>query len=418
MPIFALIDGNSFYCSAEQAFAPELRSKPLVVLSNNDGCAIARSPEAKAMGVKMGEPWHLFRKLPEGRAVAWRSSNYALYGDMSRRVYDVLTERVPAVEPYSIDEMFLDLTGIADLDRFCRALRREVRQLAKIPTCIGIGPTKTLAKLANRIAKNTPALGGVCDLRCPADRAGHFTVLPVAAVWGIGGRAAAKLAAVGIETIADFVSHDPQAVRDMLTVTGGRVHAELRGVSCLPLSLMAPTRQGIAVTRTFGGLVETWRDLREAVTSYTARAAEKLRGEGLEAGHLAVFAHTNPHNGDPWYSAQRAAEIEPTADTGALIGEADRLLRAVWRPGFRYFKAGVMLHDLTPAGQQPGLFATRDKAKSAAAMAALDAINARFGRETLRIASTGAARPWRARQQQLSPRYTTRAAEMLTGRAF
>ncbi|MDD2794654.1 Y-family DNA polymerase [Acidocella sp.] len=418
MPTFALIDGNSFYCSAEQAFAPELRSKPLVVLSNNDGCAIARSPEAKAMGVKMGEPWHLFRKLPDGRAVAWRSSNYALYGDMSRRVYDVLTERVPAVEPYSIDEMFLDLTGIADLDRFCRALRREVRQLAKIPTCIGIGPTKTLAKLANRIAKNTPALGGVCDLRCPADRAGHFTVLPVADVWGIGGRAAAKLAAVGIETIADFVSHDPQAVRDMLTVTGGRVHAELRGVSCLPLSLMAPTRQGIAVTRTFGGLVETWRDLREAITNYTARAAEKLRGEGLEAGHLAVFAHTNPHNGDPWYSGQRAAEIEPTADTGALIGEAVRLLRAVWRPGFRYFKAGVMLHDLAPAGQQPGLFATRDKAKSAAAMAALDAINARFGRETLRIASTGAARPWRARQQQLSPRYTTRADEMLIGRAF
>ena len=294
MPTFALIDGNSFYCSAEQAFAPALRSKPLVVLSNNDGCAIARSPEAKALGVKMGEPWHLFRKRPESQAVAWRSSNYALYGDMSRRVYDVLIERVPAVEPYSIDEMFLDLTGISDLDRFCRELRRDVRQLAKIPTCIGIGPTKTLAKLANRIAKNTPALGGVCDLRCPAERVGYFAVLPVADVWGIGGRAAAKLAAVGIETIADFVSHDPQAVRDLLTVTGARVHAELRGVSCLPLSLMAPARQGIAVTRTFGNLIETWQALREAVTSYTARAAEKLRGEELEAGQLSLIHISEP----------------------------------------------------------------------------------------------------------------------------
>ena len=243
-------------------------------------------------------------------------------------------------------------------------------------------------------------------------------MLPVADVWGIGNRAAAKLVAAGIETIADFVSHDPQAVRDILTVTGARVHAELRGISCLPLSLMAPTRQGIAVTRTFGSLIEKWQGLREALTSYTARAAEKLRAEGLEAGQIAVFAHTNPHNGDPWYSAQRAAEIEPTADTGALIGEAVRLLRAVWRPGFRYFKAGVMLNDLTPAGQQPMLFATRDKVKSAAAMAAMDAINARFGRETMRMASTGTARPWRARQQQLSPRYTTRADEILIGRAF
>ena len=216
MPIFALIDGNSFYCSAEQAFAPELREKPLVVLSNNDGCAIARTPQAKAIGIKMGEPWHLFSRKPEAKAVHWRSSNYALYGDMSRRVYDVLAARVPAVEPYSIDEMFLDLTGIAGLVEFCRALRRDVRQIAKIPTCVGIGPSKTLAKLANRIAKNTPSLEGVCDLRCPADRAAWFPRLPVANVWGIGSQAAAKLAAKGIETIADFVACDAQAVRDLL----------------------------------------------------------------------------------------------------------------------------------------------------------------------------------------------------------
>lgn len=418
MPTFGLIDGNSFYCSAEQAFAPDLRSRPLVVLSNNDGCAIARTAEAKALGIRMGEPWHLFRKRPESKRVEWRSSNYALYGDMSRRVYEVLTERVPQVEPYSIDEMFLDLEGIPDTERFCRELRRDVRQIAKIPTCVGIGPTRTLAKLANKIAKQDPALGGVCDLRDPDVRARQFARLPIGEVWGIGGQAGAKLVAVGIETIADFVRLDPRAVRDMLTVTGARVQTELRGACCLPLSLMAPPRKGIAVSRTFGRLIETPAALREAICTYTARAAEKLRAEGLEAGQIAVFVHTNPHNGDPWYSAQRQAQIEPTADTGMLIGEAIRLLRAVWRPGCRYFKAGVMLQDLGPARRQTVLFATHDREKSAAAMKAMDAVNARFGRGTLRIASAAATPAWGTRRQNLSPRYTTQASEMLVAHSF
>ncbi len=418
MPTFGLIDGNSFYCSAEQAFAPELRSRPLVVLSNNDGCAIARTPEAKALGIKMGEPWHLFRNRPESRAVEWRSSNYALYGDMSRRVYDVLTERVPQVEPYSIDEMFLDLDGIPDLERFCRDLRRDVRQIAKIPTCVGIGPTKTIAKLANKVAKKETALSGVCDLRDPELRARHYERLPVDEVWGIGGQAGAKLAAAGIATIVDFVRADPRAVRDMLTVTGARVQTELRGASCLPLSLMAPARKGIAVSRSFGHMIDKPAELREAICTFAARAAEKLRAEGLEAGQIAVFTHTNPHNGDPWYSAQRQAKIEPTADTGLLIGEAIRLLRAVWRPGYRYFKAGVMLQDLAPARRQAVLFATFDREKSAATMKVMDAINARFGRGTLRIASTATTPSWGARRQNLSPRYTTQAGEMLVANSF
>ncbi|UNC15911.1 Y-family DNA polymerase [Acidiphilium multivorum] len=418
MPTFGLIDGNSFYCSAEQAFAPGLRSRPLVVLSNNDGCAIARTVEAKALGIRMGEPWHLFRRRPESKDVEWRSSNYALYGDMSRRVYDVLIERVPQVEPYSIDEMFLDLEGIPDLDRFCRDLRRDVRQIAKIPTCVGIGPTKTIAKLANRIAKKDPALGSVCDLRDPDIRAHHYARLGIAEVWGIGGQAGAKLTAAGIATIADFVRADPRVVRDMLTVTGARVQTELRGASCLPLSLMPPPRKGIAVSRSFGHMIDDPLQLREAICTFAARAAEKLRAEGLEAGQVAVFAHTNPHNGDPWYSAQRQARIEPTADTGLLIGEAVRLMRAVWRPGFRYFKAGVMLQDLEPARRQAVLFATFDREKSAAAMKAMDTVNARFGRGTLRIASTAATPGWGTRRQNLSPRYTTQAGEMLIAHSF
>ena len=418
MPVFGLIDGNSFYCSAERAFAPELRGIPLVVLSNNDGCAIARTAEAKAIGIKMGEPWHLALRRPECKPVEWRSSNYPLYGDMSRRMYEVLAANVPQVEPYSIDEMFLDLTGLPDIEGFCRRLRDEVRQVAKIPTCVGIGPTKTIAKLANRIAKDDFALGGVCDLRDEAERAAWYNELPVSMVWGIGGKTVEKLNRLGITSIADFVALEPQQVRDILTVTGARVQAELRGQSCLPLTLMPPPRQAIAVTRSFGRQVTSWGELREAVATFATRAAEKLRGEGLEAGHLSVFAHTNPHNGDDWYSGSRAAQIEPTADTLALIGEAGRLLRAFWRPGFRYFKAGIMLGDLAPAQQQGGMFSTRDAVKSTRAMAALDAVNVRFGSGTLRPAATGMIKVWAGRQARHSPRYTTRAEEMLIAKAF
>jgi DNA polymerase V len=418
MPVFGLIDGNSFYCSAERAFAPELRSIPLVVLSNNDGCAIARTPEAKALGIKMGEPWHLAQRRPECTTVEWRSSNYPLYGDMSRRMYEVLTANVPEVEPYSIDEMFLDLTGLPELETFCRRLRDEVRRLAKIPTCVGIGPTKTIAKLANRIAKDDFTLRGVCDLRDEAARAIWYDELPISMVWGIGGKTVEKLNRLGISSIADFVRLEPELVRELLTITGARVQAELRGQSCLPLTLMPPPRQAIAVSRSFGRLVTSWSELREAIAAFATRAAEKLRGEGLEAGHLAVFVHTNPHNGDAWYSGSRAAQIEPTADTLALIAEAARLLRTIWRPGYRYFKAGVVLGELSPARQQGTLFATRDTAKSARAMAALDTVNARFGRGTLRPAATGMFKAWAGRQARHSPRYTTRPEEMLVAQAF
>jgi DNA polymerase V len=418
MPVVGLIDGNSFYCAAECAFAPELRGIPLVVLSNNDGCAIARTTEAKALGVKMGEPWHLANRRAECKGVEWRSSNYPLYGDMSRHMYEVLAARVPQVEPYSIDEMFLNLTGMRNLPAFYQNLRDEVRRTAKIPTCVGIGPTKTVAKLANRIAKDDFTLCGVCDLRDATVRAVAYNEFPVSMVWGIGGKTVEKLNRQGIATIADFVALEPEQVRGLLTVTGARVQAELRGQSCLPLTLMPAPRQAIAVTRSFGHLVTGWNEIREAVASFATRAAEKLRSEGLEAGHLSVFAHTNPHNGDPWYSGSRAARIEPTADSLAMIGEAVRLLRALWRPDYKYFKAGVMLGDLFPARQQAGMFATRDGAKSARAMAALDAVNARFGRGTLRPAATGMFKAWAGRQSRHSPRYTTHAGEMLVAKAF
>ncbi len=415
---YGLIDGNSFYCSAERAFSPRLRTLPVVVLSNNDGCAIARTPEAKALGVKMGDPWHLVRDRRELRGVEWLSSNYSLYGDMSRRVYEVLAARVPRVEPYSIDEMFLDLDIPGDLAAFCAELRREVRQVAKIPTCVGWGPSKTIAKLANGIAKDFPELGGLCDLRDAEVRADWYARLPVDEVWGIGRRTTEKLKMGGVETIADFVALDARAVRDSLTVVGARVQMELRGVSCLPLHMMAASRQGLACTRAFSRPVTCWEDLREAIAAYAARAGEKLRTERLEACHLAVFAHTNPHNGDPWYSANRAARIEPTSDTRQLIAEAVRLLEPLWRPGYRYAKCGVILNDLVPAGQQARLFATRNPQASAKTMAVLDRINAQHGSGTLRVASTGIARSWATKAKRLSPRYTTRLEDILRVKTY
>lgn len=416
---FGLIDGNSFYCSCERAFQPRLRRLPVVVLSNNDGCAIARTPEAKAIGVKMGDVYHLIRSKPEMASVEWLSSNYALYGDMSRRMFQVLAERVPRVEPYSIDEMFLDLDGIPDVESVCRSLRDDVRRLAKIPTCVGWGPTKTIAKLANRLAKNNPNMGGVCDLTSAEVRAAHYSSIPIGDIWGIGGKTAAKLERAGVLTVSDFIAMDPQEVRERLTVVGGRIREELRGISCLPLSEWAPTRKGIASSKSFGRPITEWHEMREAVAAYASRAAEKLRCEGLVAGHLAVFLQTNPHNGDPWHSGQRSAQIEPTNDSRDLIREAVRLLRPLWRDGFRYAKGGVMLDDLSSQARQPiSLFPTRDPTLSKKAMAAMDVVNARYGRGTIRPLATGITRPWGSRASRISPRYTTSPHEILEATAW
>ena len=417
---FGLIDGNSFYCSCERAFSPRLRGRAVVVLSNNDGCAVARTAEAKVAGIKMGDPWHLARKRPEVRAarVEWLSSNYALYGDMSRRMYEVLAARVPRVEPYSIDEMFLDLDTPCDAADLARDLRHAVRRVAKIPTCIGIGPTKTVAKLANAAAKGDSAMDGVCDLRDERDRARLYERTPVSEVWGIGGRTADKLTALGVTTVARFVAMPPREVRSLLTVVGARVQVELQGVSCLLLSDAPPPRKGLAVTRCFGRPVTRWAEMREACAHHASRAGEKLRAAGLVAGRMAVFLHTDPHGTGPWYSAQHGGRIEPTDDARALVGEAVRMLAPLWRDGLAYMKVGVTLDDLRDAATQPrSLFPTRDPRRSAALMRAVDQANARHGRGTLRLLATGTERPWGTRAGRLTPRYTTHPDEIMQARA-
>lgn len=420
MPIFGHVDGNAFYVSAERAFNPRLRIKPVIVLSNNDGCAVSRSDEAKALGIKMGAPWFKLKNRPEMAEVEALSSNYPLYGDMSRRMYEVLASMVPKVEPYSVDESFFLLDGIdGELVEYCHDLKRALRQAVKIPTCIGLGPTKTIAKMANKIAKKEAGCRGVCDLRSPDIRATLYSKMPINEVWGIGGRTAERLEAAGISTVAEFVEIAPGQVREMLTVVGARIQSELRGVSCLPLSLMAPSPKGMAVTRSFGRALTTWLEIREAVAAFATRAAEKLREHDLVAGSIVVLCHTNPHNNDPPYSGSRSARIEPTNDSIALIKEATRLLQAVWKPGFRYTKAGVMLNDLLPVASQPKqLFSVRDSEKAGRVMAAMDLVNARFGRGTVRPLAVGTQQSWKGRSENLSPAYTTDLTQIMAARAI
>lgn len=419
MTMFALIDGNSFYCSCERAFDPKLRNKPVVVLSNNDGCVIARTNEAKDLGLKMGDPWHIVGKRPELKPVICRSSNYVLYGDMSRRMFEVLCAMTPAVEPYSIDEMFLDYAGLpGDLVARSAEIRAAVRRIAKIPTCVGIGPTKTIAKLANKLAKSDRTGPGVMDLSSAEVREAVYVDVPLGEVWGMGRASVAKLAGMGVETVGQFVALPSDSIRDLLTVTGQRTYAELRGVLCYGFSQGPQTRKSIACTRSFGRAITEWDDMREAVASYTSRAAEKLRRYGLFAAAMQVFMRTNEFNNDPKYANSVTLEVEATADSFALIGSATRAARSLWRQGYRYAKAGVILLDIYRREELPtgDLFASRDPEKSKSLMTALDAINGRFGRETVRSASIGHQRTWSMKRESLSPCYTTRVADILEAR--
>ncbi|WP_395495558.1 Y-family DNA polymerase [Acetobacter sp. KSO5] len=419
MTVYGLIDCNSFYCSCQRAFEPRLKRLPVVVLSNNDGCAIARTAEAKGLGIKMGDAWHLIRNERKLSGVQWYSSNYPLYADMSRRVYQVLLEHVPRVEPYSIDEMFLDLTGLpGDLSERCEAIRGRVEQITKIPTCVGWGGTKAIAKLANYIAKDRPEMEGLCDLTDERTRMRFYRNLPVSEVWGIGRRLVPRLHDAGIRTIAQFVEAEPAQIRKIMAITGVRLQTELRGESCLQLSEVAEQRKGLACTRSFGQPITTYSDMREAIAGFAVRASEKLRLEGMDAGHVSVFVQTNPHKrADGWYANQAAITCAPTNNALTLVGTATRLLRAIWRDGFRYAKGGVLLNDLAPAGQQASLFAAPEE-QSPALMDAMDSINRRFGREAIKPLSTGVERAWRPRQGMLSSRFTTYFQEILEANSF
>ena len=422
MTVFALVDANNFYVSCERVFNPRLEGVPVGVLSNNDGCFVARSNELKALGVKMGEPLFKVRDLIRRHNVRVLSSNYALYGDMSARIVDCLSCFTPDIEIYSIDESFLDLTGMEhrDLIEYGQGIRATVKRWTGIPTCVGIGPTKTLAKLANFAAKKALIDGtSVCDLRDQEVRDKLMTRTPVDEVWGIGRRSAAKLTALGVHSVADLRDMDTKRARSLLTVTGERIIHELRGMACMSLDLLEEPQKGLAVTRSFGQPVIGKDELLSALVTYVTRAGEKLRRGGLVAGHMQVFARTSPFRGDPPYSGSGQASVSPaTDDTFELIGHATRILDRIWKRGFRYARAGVILTDLAPRGQaQPSLLDRRDTDRSKRLMAAMDAVNSGMGRGTIRPGMASATKGWGMRQESRTPAYTTQFADVPVVRA-
>jgi DNA polymerase V len=392
-------------------------------LSNNDGCAVARSNEAKALGIKMGEPWFQLQSLVRRHGLIGLSSNYTLYGDMSTRVMQVLRDFTPDVEVYSIDESFLRIERMGQLwpswTLMGQAIRKQVRQWTGIPVCVGIGPTKTLAKLANHIAKKNPQFAGVFDMTTyPREELSRiFSTIEVAEVWGVGRRIAAKLNAMNIRTVEDLRRASLKSVRMHFSVVLERTVAELQGVSCLSLEDVAPPKKQIISSRSFGHMVMAESELGEALTTYVSRAAEKLRTQGSVAGALQIFVMTNVfRETDPQYSNGIVVPLpNPTNNTFDLVAAALFGLKRIYKGGYAYKKCGVMLMDLSPASQrQASLFSQVEDVgrHSDALMSVLDGINAKFGRDTLIVAAAGTQKSWIARAENKTPCYTTRWNEL------
>lgn len=432
--MFALVDGNNFYVSCERAFRPSLKSRPVVVLSNNDGCAIARSNEAKALGIKMGQPWFECRQLAEEHGVVALSANFTLYGDMSDRMMSVAAGLGPAQEIYSIDESFIDMSGVrGDLSKRGDAVRERILQWTGIPTGIGFGSTKTLAKLANFISKSAdrkpgsyPAeLARVCNLAAlPAsDLDAVLAATAIGEVWGIGRRISKQLNDEGITNILELVQIDPATVRRRWSVVLERTVRELQGQSCITLETQAPPKQEIAYTRSLGHPVSDLHELIQAVTEFASGAGGKLRLQHGLAGQITVFIHTSPfRKDDKQYS--RAATVplrRPTADSTLLVAAAVCGLKAIYRPGFNFIKAGVMLRDLHSSSvHQAELDLEPEPTARGELMATLDKLNDRFGRGTVILASAGLEgknRTWAMRQNLLTPQYTTRWDDMPVAKA-
>ncbi len=420
-PLYGLVDCNNFYVSCERIFDPSLRDRPVVVLSNNDGNVVARSAEAKDLGIPFGAPFHKWKAFMKDNGVAFRSSNYALYGDMSERVMRTLSLHVPSMDIYSIDEAFMLIPWNGEKAvSFCRELRHTVYKWTGIPVSIGIAPTKTLAKAANRQAKKNHNTGGVCDITEPLVREEVLSSFPVADLWGIGSAYAEMLNAHGIYTAIQFAGADPRWVRKRMTVIGLRMVSELNGFPCIPFDEMPAPRKGIVRSRSFGRPVENRAELREALCSYTARGAEKLRREKGLAAAVSVFLATNPFKDEPQYSNCATAMLPaPSSSTPILLAHACSLLDEIYRAGFRYKKTGVMFPSIVSEDEgQMDLFCTaRDPARDDRLMRTVDEINRNLGRGSVYFASQGIERPWSMRREFMSPRFTTNWDELPLVRA-
>ena len=414
-PVFALIDCNSFYASCERVFRPDLAKVPIVVLSNNDGCVIARSYDAKPH-IKMGEPYFQIRHRLEQLGIVAFSSNYALYGDMSERVMSLIESQVPAVEVYSIDECFADLTGIADVNALGCQLRSRILQCTGIPVGVGIAHTKTLAKLANHTAKRLQAqTGGVVNLCTEHQRHWVLRNTAVSEVWGVGRRMTAHLEGMGIRTAMDLASAEPWMLRKKFSVVIEKTARELAGTPCLELDEPDPPKQEICCSRMFGQRLTTVAPIKEAVATYMMRASEKLRAQNSYCTKVRVSIRTGMFNPDEAKYARGVVVTlpYPTDDVRLLTKAAVDAVDSVFQPGFRYSKAEVMLLDLRQPGEfSDDLFAINQPVQATKAMSVLDEINQRWGRGTLRAASVPVNPAWGMRRELMSQGYTSRLDQL------
>ena len=432
--MYALVDGNNFFVSCERVFRPSLNGLPVVVLSNNDGCAIARSNEAKALGIAMGAPWFKIRQMVESDGLVALSANFALYGDLSDRMMSLAAGLGPQQEIYSIDESFIDLTGVrGDLVARSHKIRSRILQWVGIPCGIGIGATKTLAKLANHVAKTaerkpgsySAQLAQVCDLSAlrQSELEAVLVATPVNEVWGVGRQISKQLTAAGVNTVLDLVRLDPVMVKRRWSVVLERTVRELQGMPCIELEHSPRAKQEIACTRSLGHPVTELTALAEAVTEFASRAAVKLRKQGSLAALVMVFIRTSPFRKDPQCSRSTTVPMRrPTSDTAAILEAALAGLRLIYQPAFNYAKAGVMLLDLQSDQVQQGELDWNDGAGKHRGhlMSSLDGLNQRFGRGTVKLASAGLQGDrsvWSMKQERRTPAYTTCLADMPTAKA-
>lgn len=416
--MFALVDVNSFYASCETVFRPDLRGKPVVVLSNNDGCVIARSAEAKALKIPMGAPYFKLKNDFRRHNVQVFSSNYALYADMSNRVMTTLEDMAPAVEIYSIDEAFMCLDGmqrLTSLDELGRKVRARIKQETHLTVGVGIAQTKTLAKLANHAAKKWSKTGGVLDLSNTDRKKKLLALVPVEDVWGVGRRISKKLNAMGITTAKDLADQSTYIIRKHFNVVLERTVRELRGEPCLELEEFPPTKQQIVCSRSFGSRITEYMDMRQAVCAFAERAAEKLRKERQYCKQIAVFVRTSPHaEGEVFYGNQANGKLlTPSNDTRDIIRVAMDALDQIWLDGHRYMKAGVMLGDFFSQGvSQLNLFDEyRPQPNSEALMRVVDGLN-QSGKASLFFAGQGIEKSWAMKREMLSPAYTTKISDL------
>jgi len=407
----ALVDCNNFYVSCERIFRPDLARVPMVVLSNNDGCVVSRSNEAKALGVKMGQPWFECQPLAQAHGILAMSSNYALYADMSNRVMRILGEFSPNQEVYSIDESFVDLTGTPNLREVSYAMRERVRMWTGMPVCVGIGPTKTLAKLANHVAKKHPRSQGVFNYNALTDaqKAALLQRIPVSEVWGVGRKLTQRLLAHGVETVLDLREAHIPSLRAEFGVVMEKTQRELQETPCIQMEEVAADKQQIIASRSFGSMVTDLPVLKDALSTFVANACAKLRAQNSQAAVIQVFLQTNRFRKDlPQYSPSLAVPLpQPTHDTLVVNRWADALCERMFREGYQYKKAGVMLSELSPVTHQQGDWLEASPPGHSKLMQALDHLNARYGRGAVKVSTQGAYQGWQMRQERKSPNYTT-----------